>query len=169
MLSRQDAFVRRRDVKQPKIGTSWLALDICIAVAAGRFCLGDRKPAQGDVLYCAMEDNRRRLQRRIDKLLSPVSAQWPERLTLTNSWRRLDRGGVDDIRQWIEHAADPRLIVLDTLASVRPIRTVQATPRITKAWRDCTAWRTTKARRSSSCTTRARWKPTTRSIRSAAR
>ena len=62
---------------KPKIGKSWLALDICIAVAAGRACLGDRKPIQGDVLYAAMEDNRRRLQRRIDKLLSPVSAQWP--------------------------------------------------------------------------------------------
>jgi len=110
---------------KPKIGKSWLALDICIAVAAGRLCLGDRKPIQGDVLYAAMEDNRRRLQRRIDKLLSPVSAQWPKRLTLTNSWRRLDKGGVDDIRQWIEHAAEPRLIVLDTLASVKPIRTAQ--------------------------------------------
>jgi AAA domain len=110
---------------KPKIGKSWLALDICIAVAAGRSCLGDRKPIQGDVLYAAMEDNPRRLQRRIDKLLSPVSAQWPKRLTLANSWRRLDKGGVNDIRQWIEHAAEPRLIVLDTLASVKPIRTAQ--------------------------------------------
>jgi hypothetical protein len=70
-----------------------------------------------------MEDNPRRLQRRVDRLLSPVSAQWPERLTLANSWRRLDKGGVDDIRQWIEQANNPRLIILDTLASVKPIRT----------------------------------------------
>jgi hypothetical protein len=72
-----------------------------------------------------MEDNPRRLQRRIDRLLSPVSAQWPERLTLTNSWRRLDKGGVDDIGQWIENTAEARLIVLDTLAGVKPIRTQQ--------------------------------------------
>jgi AAA domain-containing protein len=110
---------------KPKIGKSWLALDVCIAVAAGRPCLGDRKPAQGDVLYAAMEDNPRRLQRRIDRLLSPFSAEWPERLTLANSWHRLDKGGVNDIRQWIEHAAEPRLVVLDTLASVKPIRTQQ--------------------------------------------
>jgi hypothetical protein len=110
---------------KPKIGKSWLALDICIAVAAGRFCLGERKPTQGDVLYAAMEDNPRRLQRRIDKLLSPISAQWPERLTLANSWRRLDKGGVDDIRQWIEQTGNPRLVILDTLAGVKPIRTQQ--------------------------------------------
>jgi hypothetical protein len=76
-----------------------------------------------EMLYAALEDNPRRLQRRIDKLLSPFGAQWPERLTLATSWRRLDQGGVDDIRQWIASAAEPRLVVLDTLAGVRPIRT----------------------------------------------
>ena len=103
---------------KPKIGKSWLALDVCIAVAAGRFCLGERKPVQGDVLYAAMEDNPRRLQRRIDKILSAVGSTWPERLTL-------DKGGVDDIRQWLEQATEPRLIILDTLAGVKPIRTQQ--------------------------------------------
>ena len=110
---------------KPKIGKSWFALDICIATAGDRLCLGERKPVQGDVLSAAMEDNPRRLQRRIDKLLSPVSAQWPEGLTLANSWRRLDKGGVDDVRDWIEQANSPRLVILDTLASVKPIRTQQ--------------------------------------------
>jgi AAA domain/IclR helix-turn-helix domain len=108
---------------KPKIGKSWLALDICIAIAAGRYCLGGRKPVPGDVLYAAVEDNARRLQRRIDRLLSTFNDQWPEGLTLTNSWRRLDKGGVDDIRQWIETTGNPRLIILDTLAGVKPIRT----------------------------------------------
>src|SRR5262249_49789922 len=110
---------------KPKIGKSWLALDICIAIAAGRFCLGDCRPAQGDVLYAAMEDNPRRLQRRIDKILSPLNAAWPDRLTLVTSWRRLDKGGVADILEWIEQVQAPRLVVLDTLAGVKPIRTQQ--------------------------------------------
>jgi AAA domain len=108
---------------RPKVGKSWMALDVCIAVASGRFCLGERKPAQGNVLYCALEDNPRRLQRRIDKLLSPFSKSWPERLELVTSWRRIDQGGVDDIREWIGSVAEPKLVVLDTLAGVRPIRT----------------------------------------------
>jgi hypothetical protein len=108
---------------KPKIGKSWLALDICIATTAGRFCLGDRQPAQGAVLYAAMEDNPRRMQRRIDKLLSTFNAEWPERLTLTNSWRRLDKGGVADVAQWIDSTENPRLVILDTLAGVKPIRT----------------------------------------------
>jgi hypothetical protein len=108
---------------RPKIGKSWLALDICIAIAAGRFCLGDRQPIQGDVLYAAMEDNKRRIQRRIDRLLSPFNASWPESLTIAHSWRRLDQGGVADIKQWSEQANNPRLIILDTLAGVKPIKT----------------------------------------------
>ena len=108
---------------KPKIGKSWMALEICIAVAAARFCLGERKPVQGDVLYAAMEDNPRRMQRWITKLLSTFNDQWPELLTLANSWLRLDKGGVEDIRQWIMQANNPRLVVLDTLASVKPIRT----------------------------------------------
>ena len=53
--------------------------------------------AQGDVLYCCLEDNPRRLQRRVTKLLSPFTAEWPERLTLATRWQRLDRGGVEDV------------------------------------------------------------------------
>ena len=54
---------------KPKVRKSWMALDIALAVAAGRFCLGDRKCQQGNVLYLALEDGDRRLQRRITKLL----------------------------------------------------------------------------------------------------
>jgi len=110
---------------RPKLGKSWMALDICIAIASGRMCLGERKPAQGDVLYCALEDNPRRLQRRIDRILSPFSDKWPERLTLATSWRRLDKGGVDDIAEWIASVPDPRAVFLDTLAGVKPVRTQQ--------------------------------------------
>jgi hypothetical protein len=108
---------------RPKVGKSWMALDVAIAVAAGRICLGERRPIEGDVLYCALEDNQRRLQRRIDKILGYLGIGWPERLTLTTSWRRLDKGGVEDVAAWAGSVADPRLVILDTLAGVRPIRT----------------------------------------------
>ena len=108
---------------KPKVGKSWFGLDLAIAVAGGRYCLGDKKPATGDVLYAALEDNPRRLQKRIDKILSPVSTEWPARLTLTTAWRRLDKGGVADIGEWADAASAPRLVILDTLAGVRPIKT----------------------------------------------
>src|SRR5437879_6084365 len=41
-------------VSRPKLGKSWLMLDLAVAIAAGRFTLGEIKPAQGAVLYLAL-------------------------------------------------------------------------------------------------------------------
>jgi hypothetical protein len=110
---------------KPKFGKSWLVYDLCIGCAANRFTLGNIKPAQGDVLYLALEDSKRRLQRRMTKLLPTFNTLWPERLTLKTTWRRLHEGGLDDIRAWhahtIEKGGKPILAVIDVLAKVRPV------------------------------------------------
>ena len=54
---------------RPKIGKSWMTLDIAIATAKGSMCFGDRHCMQGEVLYLALEDGERRLQSRVTKLL----------------------------------------------------------------------------------------------------
>jgi AAA domain-containing protein len=105
---------------KPKVGKSWLALDVCLAVAdENRFVLGDMQPVHGDVLYLALEDNERRLKKRIDKIVQ--SAAWPERLKLHTEWKRMDQGGLEDIEAWLKLAKEPRLIWIDTLAKIRPI------------------------------------------------
>jgi len=38
---------------KPKVGKSWLLLDLALGAAADRFTLGTLKPAQGDILYLA--------------------------------------------------------------------------------------------------------------------
>jgi RecA-family ATPase len=106
---------------RPKVGKSWLALDVCLAVASGTTALGNLSTAAGDVLYCALEDNFRRLRARVEKLLPPL-VPWPERLTVATKWRRLDVGGVTDIAEWCGGVTEPRLVVLDTLAGIRPAR-----------------------------------------------
>jgi hypothetical protein len=107
---------------KPKFGKSWFAYDLCIAATMDRFTLGTLKPAQGDVLYCALEDSKRRLQRRMQKLLPAFNGTWPDRLTITTKWRRLHEGGLDDIRSWHAHTkatGKPILAVIDVLAKVR--------------------------------------------------
>jgi hypothetical protein len=106
---------------KPKKGKTWMALDIAISVAAPRICLGDFVPAQGDVLYVALEDNSRRLQRRLKHILVHDDETWPERLTFAFTWRRLDQGGLDDLAEWLAEHAEARLIVIDTFAAVRPL------------------------------------------------
>ena len=106
-------------IGRPKIGKSWLALDLAIATASGRSVLGSLKPVQGDVLYLALEDSRQRLKRRLDKLLS--SAEWPTRLALVQmgDWPRADQGGLEDIAAWCKAAVAPNLVIIDTLERFR--------------------------------------------------
>src|SRR6516162_1777549 len=108
---------------KPKFGKSWLAYDLCIACTTDGFTLGTIKPAQGNVLYLALEDSKRRLQRRMTKLLPTFGSAWPDKLLLKTEWRRLHEGGVDDIRAWHAHAKSiggkPILVVIDVLAKVR--------------------------------------------------
>jgi hypothetical protein len=110
-------------VSRPKLGKSWLALDLAIATSASRFVLGDLKPTPGDVLYLALEDGRRRLQRRLTKLLPTFSGTWPPGLKFATEWPRSDQGGLRDIESWITSSKNPRLVIVDTLAQFRKMAT----------------------------------------------
>jgi len=111
---------------KPKLGKSWLLLHMAIAVARGGFTLGDIHCAEGDVLYLALEDNLRRLQARMTKLLG--LQQWPSRLQFLCEMLRLAEGGLAKIKEWIAGAEHPRLVIIDTLAMVRmPNRKDQST------------------------------------------
>lgn len=105
---------------KPKHGKSWLALLMGWAVAAGEPVDG-REAWQGDVLYLALEDTRRRLQGRISKLRGALGWTVPETLTLcTPPWPRADDGGLYHIAEWLDsRKKTARLVIIDTLAKFR--------------------------------------------------
>lgn len=116
---------------RPKIGKSWLLLLLCSAVAIGAVALGQVAAGslpRGDVLYLALEDGERRLQRRMTKLLGALPENWPVRLHIKTEWRRFDRGGLDDIRAWCKSVSDPKLVAVDTLAKVRAPGNAKTSP-----------------------------------------
>ncbi|HEY3222860.1 MAG TPA: AAA family ATPase, partial [Pseudolabrys sp.] len=100
---------------RPKLGKSWLMLSVGLAVSRAGKCLGDIECEEGNVLYLALEDNERRLQSRITKLIG-FADQWPVRFQYATEWPRANAGGLDKIRQWIASVEKPRLIVVDVLA-----------------------------------------------------
>lgn len=104
---------------KPKMGKSWLALDLAIAVTTDQSVLGSITPGRGDVLYLALEDSKRRLQRRMTQLLKS-SGGWPIGLTLATDWRRTNEGGLDDMKDWCRSIEKRRMIVVDVLAKIRP-------------------------------------------------
>lgn len=102
---------------KPKLGKSWMCLDIAIAVSTGGKAFDWIKCDQGDVLYLALEDNPRRLQSRMKCMLS--DQRWPSRLRLKTSWPKLDAGCVKMIQKWIDEQTAARLVIIDTLAKIR--------------------------------------------------
>lgn len=101
----------------PKLGKSWLTLDIALAVARGGSALG-QDCERGDVLLPALEDNERRLQDRLRKIAG--EGGWPDTLNYSTEWQRMNAGGLEALEAWIDAAPNPRLIVVDTLAMVKP-------------------------------------------------
>jgi hypothetical protein len=112
---------------RPKLGKSWLMLDVGLAVASGGSCLNQIITEEGDMLYLALEDNERRLQSRMTRILG-FANEWPKRFHYATEWRRATAGGLDDIRDWIERSEKPRLIVVDVLAMFRSPRGGKQTP-----------------------------------------
>lgn len=100
----------------PKLGKSWLALGWMVAVASGGLAMGSIECEQGDVLGLMLEDNERRLQRRLRQMRLD---NFPERLLLKTEWPTLDDRCVDEIEAWIAAVANPRLIVVDVFARVK--------------------------------------------------
>ncbi|WP_018352208.1 AAA family ATPase [Longispora albida] len=101
----------------PKVGKSWLSLDLALTVASGGTAFGRIPVEAGPVLYLALEDTARRLQDRMRTLLAGGSA--PENLTLLTACPALDMGGHDMITGWLDANPGARMIVVDVLTKVR--------------------------------------------------
>jgi hypothetical protein len=109
---------------KPKVGKSWLLLDLALSATMDRRTLGELKVTQGDVLYLALEDSLRRLQGRMTKLLPTFTVEWPETLVCATKWRRVDDGGLQDLREWVEETRQKghkvAFIAIDVLKMIRP-------------------------------------------------
>lgn len=102
----------------PKVGKSWLLLNLGLAVAFGGKALGHIPIEQpGRVLYLALEDGKRRLQGRVRDVLRDQPA--PERFEYRTSWNSIEAGGIDELDAWCEAHPDTRLVMIDTLAKMR--------------------------------------------------
>ena len=107
----------------PKYGKSWLALDLCCAVAGGTPFLG-MPTRQAACLYMALEDGEQRLQRRLDTLLGP--AQTPQGLYYRTSASTLADGLLLELETFLQRHPDCGLVVVDTLQKVRGADTGQS-------------------------------------------
>lgn len=98
----------------PKIGKSWLLLQLALAVASGKPLWG-METERGTVLSLCLEDNYARLQQRVSELTDEP----PDGLHLATFSRPLADGLCDQLTRFIEEHDDTNLIIIDTLQKVR--------------------------------------------------
>jgi len=95
---------------RPKVGKSWLMLQIAVAVATGGMAFGHRVK-RGPVLYLALEDGARRLKNRLQKQGAPTTTD----ITFRLDWIELTKGGLPLLQKEIERG-DYRLVCIDTFS-----------------------------------------------------
>lgn len=103
----------------PKVGKSWLVLDLALACAAGGLAMGTVSVEPRAVLYLALEDGKRRIRHRMQQLRHGQ----PRNLNILTE---LQEGytGIATIKAWLaRHANDahPPMVIVDTLATIRPV------------------------------------------------
>lgn len=98
----------------PKVGKSWTALQLCLAVCSGKAFLG-RKTKPCEVLYLALEDGPQRLHSRALRLTDTA----PDGLHLCHRAAPIGQGLERQIEAQMAEHPHIRLVVLDTLQKVR--------------------------------------------------
>lgn len=99
----------------PKLGKSWLALQLCCCVSEMKSFLG-RETVQGGVLYLDLEGSPARLQDR----LSQLGFGFPQFLEVAHKSPKTDNGEFMASLKWWESCTPlPRLVVIDTIVKIK--------------------------------------------------
>lgn len=99
---------------RPKMGKSWLCLQLGLAVTMGQQFL-NRTTAQADVLYLCLEDNYHRLQNR----LWAIDDEASDGFRLATAAATLGTGLLSQIEMHLKENPATKLVIVDTLQIVR--------------------------------------------------
>jgi len=120
---------------KPKLGKSWLALSMCLAVANGEDFLG-YKTRKCSTLYLDLETSESLQQRRLRKALN--GAPVPKNFYLDTETDAIGNGFVEQIEAYLAEDPDIGLVVIDVFQIIRtPAKGVKETE-YEHAYRDLT-------------------------------
>mgnify|MGYP003093276038 FL=1 len=98
----------------PKVGKSWLALDMCLSIAKREKVLG-KATSCGHVVYLSLEDSLIRLQNRLYELTDDPS----DNLHFAIMAESISNGLPEQIEYCRKRFDDLKIVVIDTLQKVR--------------------------------------------------
>lgn len=98
----------------PKIGKSWMVLDLCIRIAKGEK-IWNLTTKKGTTLYLCLEDPLRRVQERLNRITDEV----PPNVFFAVTAGTLTDGLDDQIRNFVSEHPDTVLVAIDTFQIIR--------------------------------------------------
>lgn len=98
----------------PKVGKSWLVLDLCVRVAKGE-PIWNLPTTKGTTLYLCLEDTERRVQERLLSITDDV----PANAFFAVAAKTLTDGLCEQVRQFVSEHPDTVLVAVDTFQMVR--------------------------------------------------
>lgn len=122
---------------RPKVGKSWLALQLALSKGAGGVFLGEQLK-KGRVLYLALEDSPRRLQSRMQKLQWPCDPTIEVDFIVLSDFLQLigpfHQNGATTLRDSFIKAKGYQLVIIDTLSrAFMGINDIDKNQEVTKA------------------------------------
>ena len=98
----------------PKIGKSWLSLDICLSIAKGKKVLGHETQC-GTALYLCLEDSFERIQKRLYELTDEPT----NKLHFVIMSDSIGSGLEEQITDFKSNHTDLKIVFIDTLQKIR--------------------------------------------------
>lgn len=100
----------------PKMGKSFLALNLSIAVSSGNRFLGYYPAQKRKVLYLSLEDSEARLQDRINTITSSLNIDPPEDLYIITESEKFNSNNLTNLEDIIKKVR-AELVIIDTYAA----------------------------------------------------
>ena len=98
----------------PKVGKSWLVLDLCVHIAQGTPLWG-LDTTKGQVLYLCLEDGERRIQERLNTITDNV----PDGMYFATGCTSIESGVCDWLRDFKRQHPAITLVAIDTFQLIR--------------------------------------------------
>lgn len=98
----------------PKIGKSWLVLDLCVRIAKGE-TIWNMETKRGTALYLCLEDSYARIQERLNSITDEV----PPNIFFAVCAKKMAEGLCDQIRAFVSDHPDTVIAAIDTFQIVR--------------------------------------------------
>jgi hypothetical protein len=100
----------------PKVGKSWLALNLALSIATGQKFLERYDVVQGEALYLDYELPDTKLRGRLEKCLNgrhDLPGLESLHLQPKGSWPRIHEGGLEMLQEFMDKHPDLRVVVID--------------------------------------------------------